>query len=93
VGLIAGPAGGVVAHPARGEVGAERAGEVAGADVVGSDDQRRPAAERVVRVEQRGEQIGPDRPGSAQVDRLAGPDLGREVRKALVLERYVEPRV
>ena len=39
--LVAGPARRVVADPARGQVGAERAGEVAGADVVGGDDQRR----------------------------------------------------
>ena len=59
--LVAGAARRVVADPARRQVGAERAGEVAGADVVGGDDQRRPPAERLVGVEQRGEQIGPDR--------------------------------
>ena len=39
--LVAGAARRVVADPARRQVGAERAGEVAGADVVGGDDQRR----------------------------------------------------
>ena len=42
--LVAGPARRVVADPARRQVGAERAGEVAGADVVGGDDQRRAPA-------------------------------------------------
>jgi hypothetical protein len=88
--LIAGPARGVVADAPRRQVGAEGAGEVAGADVVGGDDQRRAIGERLLAVEQRREQIGPDRPGSAQVDRLAGADPGREGGKSLVVERYLE---
>jgi hypothetical protein len=87
--LIPCSARGVVAHTARRQVGAEGTGEVAGADVVGGDDQRRPAAERRLGIEQRGEQIRPDRRRRAQVDRLAGPDLGREGGEALVLERDV----
>ena len=92
VGLIAGPARRVVAHPARRQVGAERPGQVARADVVGGDHQRRASGERSARIEQRGEQIGADRGGCAQVDRLAGPDPGREGGDALVVERYVEQR-
>ena len=44
VGRVAGAARGVVADPARLQVGAERPGEVAGADVVGGDHERRAAA-------------------------------------------------
>jgi hypothetical protein len=76
--LVAGAARGVVADPARREVGAERAGEVASADIVGGDDQGRPVIQALLRVEQRREQVGPDRAGGAQVDRLAGPNPGRE---------------
>ncbi len=90
VGLVPGPPRRVVPDPPRGEVGAERAREVAGADVVGGDDERRPRGETVVGVEQRGEQERPDRGGCAQLDRLAGPKRGREGCDSLVVERYVE---
>ena len=90
VGLVAGAARGVVADPAGRQVGAEGPGEVAGADVVGGDHQRRAARERLVGVEQGSEQIRADRAGCAQVDRLAGPDPGREGCESLVGERYVE---
>jgi hypothetical protein len=76
--LVAGPAGRVVADPPRCQVGPESAGEVAGADVVGGDDQGRAVGERLVGIEQRREQVGPNRAGSAQVDRLAGANPGRE---------------
>ena len=88
--LVAGPARRVVADPARGQVGAERAGEVAGADVVGGDHQRRSRGEPLVGVEQRREQIWPDRSRGAQVDRLAGPCPARESGESLVVERDVE---
>jgi hypothetical protein len=93
VGRVAGTPRRVVADPARLQVGAERPGEVAGADVVGGDDERRAAAERVVGIEQRGEQVRPDRARRAHVDRLAGPDRGREACDALVVERYVEQAI
>jgi hypothetical protein len=90
--LVAGPAGGVVPDPARREVGAEGAGEVTGADVVGRHDQSLTTGQRLLGIEQRGEQIRTDGAGSAQVDRLAGPDPGREVSESLVSERYVQQR-
>jgi hypothetical protein len=88
--LVSGAARRVVADPARRQVGAERARQVAGADVVGGDDQRRAAAEPSLGVEQRGEEVGPDRCRRGQGDRLARPNRGREGGEALVVERYVE---
>ena len=88
--LVAGAARRVVANPPRGQIGAERPGEVASANVVGGDDQRRPIGERLVGIEQGGQQIRPDRARSAQVDRVAGLDLGRDGGESLVVERDVE---
>jgi hypothetical protein len=92
VGLVARPARRVVADPPRRQIGADRAGEVAGADVVCGDDQRRASRESLLGIEQRGEQIRTDRAGGAQVDRLARPNPGREVGEPLVFERYVQQR-
>ncbi len=88
--LVTGAARRVVANPPRGKIGAERPGQVAGADIVGSDDQRRPIGERVVGIKQGSQQIGPDRARSAQVDRVAGLDLSRDGCESLVVERDVE---
>jgi hypothetical protein len=88
--LIARAARRVVADPPRGQVRPELAREVAGADVVGGDDERRPAAEARVGLEQRRQQVGPDRRRSAQLDRLAGARAAREGSESLVLERNVE---
>lgn len=41
--LVAGAARRVITNAARRQVGAKRAGEVARADIVGGDDERRPA--------------------------------------------------
>ena len=90
VGLVPGAARGVVAHAARGKVGTEGAGEVAGADVVGRDHERRAAREPLLGVDQRREQVRADRGRSAHVDRLAGGNGGREGGESLVVERYVE---
>jgi hypothetical protein len=65
---------------------------IARAHVVGRDDQDRLVAKRLARIEQRREQIRADRAGSAQVNRLAGSDLGGEGGEALVGERDVEQR-
>ncbi len=54
---------GVVAHAPRGQISAKLAGEVAGADVVGSDDHERPVAERLGVLCECGDQVRLDRPG------------------------------
>jgi hypothetical protein len=89
---VAGPARGVVAHAPRRQVGAEGPGQVARAHVVGSDHEDRTRAQGLVGVEEGSQQVRADRPGSAQVDRLAGSDLGGEGGEALVGERDVEQR-
>jgi hypothetical protein len=88
--LVAGAPGRVVANAARCQVGTQGPGEVAGADVVGGDDQRRPAAESLLGVEQRRDQVGTDRRRRAQLGRLAGAERGGEAGKSLVVERDVE---
>ena len=91
--LVAGPPGRVVADAARRQVGAELAGEVTGAAIVGGDDEQRPPGEAGLRLGQRGEQIRAQ-PGG---DRDRGPfavaggvDAGgerREGRRRLRLPR------
>ena len=56
---VAGAARGVVADPARRQEGAQVGGEVAGGAVVGADQQRRPAGQPAVVLEQRGQQQRP----------------------------------
>ena len=90
MGLVPGAARGVVAHPARREVGTEGPSEVARPDVVGGHDERRAAREPLLGVDQRREQVRPDRGRSAHVDRLAGGNRGREGGEALVVARYVD---
>ena len=55
---VADPPRRIVVDPPRSQVGAEVAGEVAGGDVVGGDDQRRAIGESVGVVEERREQVG-----------------------------------
>jgi hypothetical protein len=85
--LVSGSPGGVVPDPARRQVRAQRPGEVAGGDVVGSDDQRRPPAEPLGIVQQRRQQVGADRPrrvGLGPIVAFRAGSVG-QAPKALVL--------
>ena len=87
VGLVAGAARGVVADPARREIGAELAGEVAGAAIVGGDAEDRPPRQARLGLGERGEQERPQADGGRRLEPRTGfrcGGLGGQRRDVLV---------
>ncbi len=90
--LVAGPAGGVKADPARRHVGAQIAGEIAGAAIVGGDDEHGPAAEGALILGQRREEQWSQTGGDLRRRPLVGGDRIRECAKGAVLGDQIDER-
>ncbi len=69
-GGVAGAARGIEADPARRQVGPQIGGEVTGGAIVGADQQRRPAGEAALVLEQGRQQQRPQHRRGANLDRL-----------------------